>query len=50
MGQMAEITDRMQRRMSMGWKSPEERNQILNMMKQMSRMMRKMSVRYGDKV
>jgi hypothetical protein len=50
MGLMAEITDKMQQRMSTGRLSPEQQGHILNMMKKMSRMMREMSVPHGEEV
>ena len=50
MGLMADITDKMQQMMSTGRMSPEQQNHILNMVKQMSRMMREMSVPHGEEV
>ena len=50
MGLMAEITDKMQQMMSTGRMSPKQQNHILNMMKQMSLMMREMAVPHGEQV
>lgn len=50
MGLMAEITDKMQQMMSSGRMSSEQRNQILNMMKKMSRMLREMAVPHDEEV
>ena len=50
MGLMAEITDKMQQMMSTGRISQEKQKEIVNMMKQMSRMMREMAVPHGEEV
>ena len=50
MALMAEITDKMQQMMSTERMSPEQQSQILNMMKQMSQMMREMAVPHGEEV
>jgi hypothetical protein len=50
MALMAEITDKMQQMMSTERMSPEQQSQILNMMKQMSHMMREMAVPHGEEV
>jgi len=50
MALMAEITDKMQQMMSTERVSPEQQSQILNMMKQMSQMMREMAVPHGEEV
>lgn len=50
MGLMADITDKMQQMMSSGQMSSKQQSQILNMMKQMSEMMREMSVPHGEEV
>ena len=50
MGLMAEITDKMQQMMSTGRMSLEQQSHILNMLKQMSRIMREMSVPHGEQV
>ena len=50
MGLMAEITDKMQQMMSTGRISHEQQEEILNMMKQMSRVMREMAVPHGEEV
>jgi hypothetical protein len=48
MGLMAEITDKMQQMMSTGQMTPEQQTHILNMMKQMSHMMKEMAVPHGE--
>jgi hypothetical protein len=50
MALMAEITDKMQQMMSTERMSPEQQSQILNMMRQMSHMMREMAVPHGEQV
>jgi hypothetical protein len=50
MGLMAEITDKMQQMMSTGRISHEQQKEILNMMEQMSRVMREMAVPHGEEV
>jgi len=50
MALMAGITDKMQQMMSTERMSPEQQNQILNIMKQMSHMMREMAVPHGEEV
>ncbi len=48
MGLMAEITDKMQQMMSARRISSEQQKHILNMMKQMSHMMKEMAVPHGE--
>ena len=50
MGLMGEITDKMQQMMSTGQMTPEQQTHILNMMKQMSHMMKEMAVPHGEEV
>jgi hypothetical protein len=48
MGLMAEITDKMQQMMSTGRMNPERHKHVLNMMKQMSHMLKEMAVPHGE--
>ena len=50
MGLMAEITGKMQQMLSTGRMNPERQKHVLNMMKQMSHMMKEMAVPHGEEV
>jgi polyhydroxyalkanoate synthesis regulator phasin len=50
MGMLADITAKMSDMMGKGQMNPEQQKQILDMMNQMSRIMREMSVPHGDQV
>lgn len=50
MGLMAEITDKMQQMLSTARTSPEQQNHILDMMEQMSLIMKEMAVPHGGEV
>ena len=50
MGMMADITAKLYQMMSKGHMSPHQRQQSLEMMNQMSRIMKEMSVPHGEQV